>query len=332
MTHPISWLTRAAVWLAGGLPVAALGGLGAAAGWFWYRVVPIRRQVARENIQRALGLSSEAAEPLVREMYLHLGRSAAELLALDRLARGVQVSGEAAFRAALAPGNGILLVTAHLGNWEVLVRVATAAGRPVHVVTKRLHRGWAEAAWRALRRDGASLLHEKGSARAILAALRRGEIVAFVLDQHEASASAWIGSFFGRPAATSSGLARLARVTAAPVLPVFTWRGADGRHHVEFGDALAAGPELEVQGRDAAVADLTRRCLAVVESAIREHPGQWLWIHRRWKVELGGRVNPAEASRAEGAHRRGRGRASAHVARPLGPSGVARGEPQPPRD
>lgn len=330
MTALVTLATRVLIALARPLPLPALRGLGAIAGWLWYRVVPIRRAVARENLQRALGLSAAAAEPLVREMYLHLGRSAAELLALERVAVDLRVAGEPGFREALARGRGVLLVTAHLGNWEVLVRAATAAGRPVHVLTKRLHRGWAEAAWRALRRGGASLLHEKGSGRAVLAALRRGEVVACVLDQHEPSASAHVGPFFGRPAATSTGLARLALATGAPVVPVFTWRAPEGAHCVEFGALIEAEPTAA--GRDAAVDAMTRRCLSAIEAAVRAHPGQWLWIHRRWKVEAAvAGLTPAGVSPAGPGRPRGRGRASARAATRPEPGPDAPDALRPPR-
>lgn len=251
---------------------------GAGLGWIWYALLPIRRSVARRNVAAALGLPPVEVEAVVRAMYLNLGRSAAELLCLASAVEATEVEGEEHLRAALAGGRGVLLLSAHLGNWEVLVRAAMRTGAPTHVVTKRLHSAWAERLWRRARRGGAKLLFERHAGRAIVRALAAGEIVAFVLDQHAPEPSALRLPFLGRPAATSTGLARLALKSGAPVVPIFTHRRPDGTH------AIRIGPALSVQGDvDEPVEALTRACLAEVEAAVRAHPEQWLWIHRRWK-------------------------------------------------
>ncbi len=247
-------------------------------GWAWYRLVPIRRGVARENVARALPeLDAGRREAVVRGMYLHLGRSFVELLrnarkSPERLERELVVEGRSHLERALAEGRGVLVLSAHLGNFELLVRVGLRCGAPVHVVTKRFRSAVAERIWRWLRVGGASLLPAEGSGRAIVRALKRGEVVAFVLDQH-APGGVRV-PFFERPASTSPDLARLAAMTGAPVVPVFTCREADGRHRVEVGAPLELPPDPE---------DATGRCVAVVEAAIRDHPDQWLWLHRRWK-------------------------------------------------
>ncbi|MCB9538804.1 MAG: lysophospholipid acyltransferase family protein [Myxococcales bacterium] len=172
------------------------------------------------------------------------------------------------------------MLTAHLGNWEVLVRAGAALGVPVSIVTRRFRAAWAERAWRRLRRGGAGLIVAEGGARAVLAALAAGEVVGYVLDQHMPPRRAVWVPFFGRPAATSPDLARLARLTGAPVVPLFTWRGPDGRHVVEV-QAPVALPRTADAAAD--ILEGTRRCAAVVEAAVRARPEQWLWIHRRWK-------------------------------------------------
>ncbi len=327
MSHPAALVTRALVVVARPWPLAWIRAVGAMLGWLWYRVVPIRRSVARENVALALGRPPLETEAIVRGMYLNLGRAAMELLALDRVAARLEIEGTAHLQSALKAGQGAILVTAHLGNWEVLVRAAAAAGRPVHVLTKRMHRGWAEAAWRALRRDGAHLMHERGSGRRVLEALARGEVIALVLDQHDASPQALRAPFLGRLAATNTGLARVALASGAPVVPVFTHRRPDGEHHVAFEAPLEAPAS---GSRSARVEMLTRTCLDTIEAAIRRHPEQWLWIHRRWKAEAG--VTPEAALPAGPERPRGPVGGRGPAATPPAPAPVAPGAPRPPPD
>ncbi len=269
------------------LPPRWASALGRALGWIWYRVLPVRRAVARANVARALGAELDTAgrEALVRSMYGHLGQAFVELLRLavtppEAVLRDLDVRGRTHLDAALAAGRGALVLTAHLGNWEVLVRVGDLAGRPLTVITKRFRAPWAERAWRGLRVGGARLLAADGAGRAVVRALEAGELVGYVLDQHVPPARAVWVPFFGTPAATSPDLVRLARLTGAPVLPIFTWRSAAGRHVVDI------GPPVDLPRTGDAGADLlagTRRCASIVEAAVRAHPAQWLWIHRRWK-------------------------------------------------
>ncbi len=270
---------RVAGGVARAVPSSWAEGLGALLGWGWYRLVPIRRGVARENLARAFPERSEAErERVVAAMYRHLGLCAIELLRFGArapadLAEQLQVEGTAHLEAALADGRGVLVVTAHLGNWEVLVRAGTLCGAPLSVVSKRMRSSVAQAAWQALRRGGPTLLADRGSARAIVAALKRGEVVGYVLDQHAPRGVSV--PFFGRAASTYDGLARLANATGAAILPVFTWRGEAG-HRVVI--------EPPVEGGE--VTDVTAACTERIEAAIRAHPEQWLWIHRRWKASL----------------------------------------------
>lgn len=264
---------RGLIWLAGRLPPRLVDTVGLLLGAVWHGVVPIRRRVARANLQRALGTNPAATRRLVRRAYWHFGRSIAEALrSAGGRASPVQVYGEGHLRAALERGGGVLILSAHLGNFEALVRAAGQLEVPVHVITKRFSKGAAQRGWQRLRRGGPGFFGH-GSARAILAALARGEIVADVLDQHAPPGRAVWVPFFGRPAATMPDLVRLAYRSGAPIVPGFTRREAGGQGVVVL-------PPVELSGD--LVADVAR-CAACVERAIRAHPSQWLWIHRRWK-------------------------------------------------
>jgi len=269
-------------WVVRRIPAKMCGRVGRMIGWLWYRGVPIRRRVARENVGRALGLTGRQRDSVVRGMYLHLGQSFVEFL---RYGRGsphrlpVKISGRAGLSSALASGRGVILVTAHLGNWELLVRSGTLIDGPVMVVSKALKSNWAHTLWMEQRVGGADIVFPAGAARKLVTHLRSNGVVGYVLDQHSSSArAAWL-PFFGRAAATSPDVVRLARTTGATVLPVFI-RRTENTHQIEIGEAI----KMPVTGdRRADELEGTRRCLQTIEEAIRRSPEQWLWIHRRWK-------------------------------------------------
>ena len=251
-------------------------------GWLWYRVVPIRRRVARENIGRALGVSGGERERLVREMYLHLGESFIEFLrygAQPTHTLPIVFEGLGRLSEALEAGRGVIFITAHLGNWELLVRGGALVDAPVMVVSKTLKSRLAQGLWMSTRAGGAEIVFPQGAARKLVAQLRGNGVVGYVLDQHTPSERAVWLPFFGRPAATSPDVVRLARATGAVVLPVFI-------HRTEVGHRIDVGAPVEMPStgnRRADDLEGTRRCLGLIEDAIRQTPSQWLWIHRRWK-------------------------------------------------
>ncbi len=266
-------------WLLARLPASWAAGLGIVLGMLWHRIVPIRRGVARDNISKSLGLSPAEVRKSTARVYRHFGRSFVELLRASAGRSPPQpMTGRAHLEVALARGRGVIVVSAHLGAFELLVRAANTLPVPVHVITRRFRSVFAQALWHRLRRGGPALLPAGASAREAFAALKRNEIVVFVLDQHVPPGRAVWVPFFGRPAATDPDLARLARATGAAVVPIFT-RRAGPIHPIEIQPAL----ELDRGRGEAAIVEATARCAAVVEAAIRAAPEQWLWIHRRWK-------------------------------------------------
>lgn len=262
------------------LPEAASRRLGATLGAIWHAAIPVRRSVARANVALAFAQwPPEQVRRVVAASYRNLGALSVAALRGGPPPDLEAVEGIELLRAALAQGRGALLLSAHLGDFERLVRLARIDEHRLWVVTRRFGSAVAEGLWRRARRGGAGLFAAGEGAEAVRAALRRGEAVAYVLDQHTPPGRAVWVPFFGRPAATSPDLARLARLSGAPVLPVFTVV-EDGRPRVRVAPPLA----LVRSGDGAADAlEWTRICTAVVEAAIRHQPEQWLWIHRRWK-------------------------------------------------
>jgi KDO2-lipid IV(A) lauroyltransferase len=287
----VSFLLRGLVWAAERIPAAWLSRLGAWLGAAVFALLRIRRAYTVEAIERSLALPRTEATRLARRVYRGLGASVFELLRVGRLGREeaeslLGAAGRASLDRLLAKGRGLLVLTGHLGNWDLLACAAARAGYPLHVITRELKATSVNRLWMAARASCGVQLHPaRGSARAILRALRRGEVVALVLDQHEPEGE--VVPFFGRPAATSRSLARLARATGAPVVPAFLVRAPSAGRPVPGYQLVLEDPITLSFGAEGDLRQATALFNLVLERQIRRYPDQWLWLHRRWKVEPG---------------------------------------------
>lgn len=265
------------------LPLSWIRALGRWLGWLTFNLLRIRRRTAVAHIGQALEMDPGASMALAREAYGQLGQGAMEFLQIGGLTPSSATAllgeeGLTKLRRVLDQGRGMLALSAHLGNWDLLACAAACAGLPVNVLTRQIKTSWINNFWMEQRRGcGVRLLPAAGSAVKIRRALQCNEIVALVLDQHEPGGVAV--PFFGRPAATSDTLARLARAFGSPVVPVFLLRTRDG-FRLEVDDPLALD---FTEDREEDLLQITCRCTQVLEEKIRRYPAQWLWLHRRWK-------------------------------------------------
>ena len=291
---------RAAALAAGALVAAAQGlpreralRMAGSLGRRWARLGGPRSAAAREHLRLAFPDWSEREREAVRERaFANLARSFVELATLGRLSREelralADVEGLEHFEAArrAAPDAGVICLTAHLGSWELLVAVMTAHGIPIAVIQRPRDNPLLDELLGRLRgHNGAEMLPRGNAARAALRGLRDGKVVAMTLDQNASRREGVFVPFFGRPACTRDGPARIALRTGAPVFPVFIERiGESARHRVRVYPSLALAPA----GGDerAAVLENTARMTATVEAAIRRAPDQWIWTHRRWRTQ-----------------------------------------------
>jgi KDO2-lipid IV(A) lauroyltransferase len=247
-----------------------------------------RHRLALANLAVAFpALGQREHGHLARRAWQHLGMTFVELCRLygrpleDTIER-ISVEGLDHLRETMARHGRVLVLTAHLGNWELLCAAHRLTGFPLSVVVRPLDSRWLAPLVTAMRRKaGVELMHKRGALRPVLEALRRGRMVAVLLDQNASRREAVFVPFFGRPAGSSRSLALLALRTRTPVVPVFISRQAGGRHRVTFQAPLEIPGGLDPE---AAVLDLTARCTQVIEAAIRGTPEQWLWIHDRWRT------------------------------------------------
>lgn len=272
----------------GGLPLPVASWLGRRLGDAGYLVLGGRRRVALENLRRALpDLSAAERRRLCRRSWQHLGLVFVELCAMlarpieDFLTR-VTMEGLGHLDQAMASHGRALVLTAHLGNWELLAAAHRLTPYRLAVVVRPLDAAWLNALAERLRLKAAvELIPKRGALRGVREALDRGGMVGILLDQNASRREGVFVPFFGRPASTSRSIAALALRTGTPIVPIFARRGPDGRHRVTIHPVIEAHGRPTVQD---AVTDLTARCTASIESAIRAAPEQWLWIHNRWRT------------------------------------------------
>ncbi len=265
-------------------PIATVAA--ASLGQVGYRCVRRYHRVAEKNLRIAYGDSLSAAEreTLIQGVYRHFSRALVDFLKAPRLTPEqtkhlVQVDSFAPAHQILARGKGMILVTAHLGNWELLARRAALEGFDITVVARQSHDSGFNVITDQLRESGGYHVHPRGdSPRVLLRQLRHNKIVAILPDQK--SEDVFV-PFFGQVTGTVAGPAVLALKTGAPILPMFCPRRPDGTYQAIF------LPEIDITATDDHNADISRIMYDInlaIESVIRQYPEQWLWLHDRWKV------------------------------------------------
>ena len=245
----------------------------------------IRRAIALDGLGRAFpALDAAARRRLAVQSYEQLGRSLVEV-ALSRrlpdaaLERLVQFDGWEIYERAAAAGKGVVVAVAHFGNWELLARACARRGVRLTAITRRLRGGLNERLVAARREGGLRELPDKGSTGDALALLRRGEVLAVVVDQNMRPRRGIFVDFFGTPACTTPAAAVLSLRSGAPLIAGFPVRQPDGSHRVRV-----VGPfETTLRGHAGVVA-LTQAVTVAVEEIVRQHPDHWFWVHRRWKT------------------------------------------------
>jgi KDO2-lipid IV(A) lauroyltransferase len=295
---PVVWPTRArrrlrhelvrlALAAVGRLPLLVAGRLGAAVGWLGFQLARRERARALASLSRAFPLETDAwRRGVAHRAFVHFGAAAGELASVWRQGAGHNASVSwpheawAPLAAARAQGKGILFVTAHLGNWEVMARALVAGGYPTSVIGREASDPHTTALIGAFRgQAGVKVIWRgaPGAARQMLRALRSNGVLGLLIDQDTRVQSVWV-PFFGQLAKTPRAAADLVlRTGAAPVLG-FCVRTGPGAYRV-WTEAVP----LPAGEGEAAVLELTAGLTARIESAIRAYPEQWVWMHERWK-------------------------------------------------
>lgn len=280
-------LFLALAFLVRSIPRRAALALGSGLGWSSQFLLGKRKRRALDNMQRAFpDMPRQEVQRNVKRMFRHLGISGVEMLLLDRfrtqadLERYFDFTGVENVREAFARGRGVLILTAHLGFWEVGTFFLPKLGFPTDFVAKRMKNPYVDRYFQRLREaGGGQCIDAKRGARRILRSLADNRGVAVLLDQHTSPRTAVPVDFFGRPAYTTPIITQLAMKYGVPVLPSFCYRTPDNRYRVEFGPMVL----FENDASEAAVVRNTAYLTSLIEQAVRQDISQWFWVHRRWR-------------------------------------------------
>ena len=272
-------------WLPRPVSRAAGGAIGALA---WHLIGRLRRIGLRNLALAYPDMPEPERTRILRTLYRYLGWQLAEFC---RMPRATRVDAQKFFRyeglehflAARSRGHGVLVLTGHLGAWELSSFYHSLMGYPMSMVIRRLDNPLVDAFVNNIRcLHGNRVLHKDDFARGLLQAMHHGDTVGILMDTNMTPPQGVFVPFFGTLACTASGLARVAAHSKAAVLPGFMlWEPRERRYVLHF------GPELTVARTGDATADAlanTALFTATIESWIRRYPEQWLWVHRRWKT------------------------------------------------
>jgi KDO2-lipid IV(A) lauroyltransferase len=287
------WLVLAVARTLGRLPRGLARLLVRILTWSGYLGLGRLRRVGERNLEKALPeIGARERKRILRHVFRNLGWQMVEFCRLPRYTaentKGwIRTEGLEHFLAAERRGRGVLVLTGHLGAWELSSFYHSLMGHPMGMVIRRLDNRLLDEYVNGIRcMHGNRVLHKDDFARGLLTAMRAGQAVGILMDTNMTPPQGVFVRFFGMTACTASGLARVALKTGAAVVPGFLlWEPAEQQYVLHF------GPELSFKKSGDPEADIlaaTQQCNDVLEGWIRRYPDQWLWIHRRWKTRPAG--------------------------------------------
>lgn len=247
-----------------------------------------RRLIAIDNVKKSSLIldSSITPEALIRENFKNLGRSFMEVLKIyhgrgDRMAEATEIKGAGNFERARGKGKGVIIITGHCGNWELMANVLSMRLAKIAVVARPLNNPYLNRFIEKVRAHyGNSVIYKKGALKGIMTTLKNGGNAGILMDQAVLPGSeGYVIDFLGRNAWTTKMPALIARKTGAAVVPLFINRTAKG-HEINIHPAIELSQNSNYEE---ALAEDTKKFSAYIEDYIRQNPSEWLWIHRRWK-------------------------------------------------
>ncbi len=281
-------LLKRAVFLLGCLPVSVADFIAKVLGRLWFRLDRRHRDITLQNLTHAYGRewSRERIEKTARQVFVNITAMLFEVAWSTRLSKRnllsrFTIKGMEHVAAAHAKGRGVVVITCHMGNFEMLIPVIDGTGLDGYAIYRTLDFAPLERLMRDLRqRFGVTMIPMRGASRKLEMILSSGGVVGTLIDQNVDWYKGVFVRFFGRSACTNSGLAKLVMKTRSPVVPMYTIR--DKRRFVirflpEVPISVTGDPILDVETN-------TQRFTTAVETMVRQCPDQYFWVHNRWKT------------------------------------------------
>jgi KDO2-lipid IV(A) lauroyltransferase len=247
------------------------------------------RKVGMRNLAMAFPEKSEAERArILRGEFTSLGRQLAEVCQLPRytlenVEKVVVYDGFEHYEQAKARGKGVLFLTGHFGAWELSAFSHSLHGHWMHIVVRPMDNAYLDRLIRCYRTmHGNKTVPKNEFVRGLLSAMKANEVVGILMDTNVTPPQGVFVDFFGIPACTAGGLARIALRTDAAVIPGFTiWDKSLGKYRLRFDPAVdlirTGNLESDIQAN-------TQKFTKIIEDYVRQYPDQWLWVHRRWKA------------------------------------------------
>ena len=272
----------------GALPRSVARWTGARFGAFLFRLNPAWRKWALCNLQIAFPQSSYAERSaIVSRMVRNLGWMAAEFAHLpaytsENIPSAIVLDGFENFADAERQGKGVLFLTGHLGPWELSPCAHALYHQPLYFLVRPINNPRVDQLINRYRcACGNVPIQKNQSARAVLRVLKSRGVVGILADQNTAGEEAVFADFFGVPAATSSGIARMARHTGAPVVLAYGyWDESIRKYRLHYDPAFKL---VRTDDDEADIRTYTQQFNRGIENCVRRFPDQWFWVHRRWR-------------------------------------------------
>jgi len=256
-------------------------------GLLFYSLAIPHRRLVRRNLQFCYPeWSAKEIRELSRRIFMNFGITLVEMLQCtfmshEEVLKALRVEGEENFNKAFKSNRGIVIVSAHMGNWEVGLHITNYYGKPMLGVAAKTRYGWADILLsRSRNRLGNTIIDKKGALPKITEGLRRGEVIGMLIDQSRRKHGVEV-TFFGRKATASPAAALLALRCNSLVLPAFCVRRSDGQLTIQVKTPFELTRTGDLRSD---IQSNTQRMIDVVEEMVRTYPDQWFWLLKPWKV------------------------------------------------
>lgn len=249
----------------------------------WLLVPDKRKIMAINNVIQVLDVCSSQAEVIVKQSTVRFGRMFFEVLAFPTMKKDInqyiRFEGKEYLHEALAHGRGVVLATAHSGNWELLGAALALNGFPMIAVAQKQTNAEMDRFINDYRSLVGMHVTYKTGVREMIKMLSAGKVIGMLMDQDAGSEGIFV-DFFQRQASAPRGPAFLARMKESPIVPAFITENHDGTHTVIIKEPIWA-PQTEQRENDIIVT--TQHLTEIIEQHIRLQPAEWFWLHNRWK-------------------------------------------------